>query len=303
MIDIEPLAEHEPRTRRDGEELRTQGVAADLEAEVDEYFRAGACVRPGDVVLDIGANVGAFARAAATRANGDLTLHCFEAATPTFEVLARNFREHALLRESRHALHLVALTCPADAGTSRRFYFFRRFPTDSTYDIDGKRREFHAFFSTHAVRIERGISRRLPVAGAPLGWAARRVIEHLSSPESRFGVWLTDRVTGLETMRCRTQTLEGWLAEHPLRDIDLVKIDVEGAEMDVLEGVGSAWPRIRQMVVETHDRADRCRDLVALLERHGLTSIRAFRPASAARNGMDNVLVVATRPSPGARDA
>jgi hypothetical protein len=150
------------------------------------------------------------------------------------------------------------------------------------------------------VRIERGLSRRVPVAGAPLGWAARRVIEHLSSPESRFGVWLTDRVTGLETMPCRTQTLEGWLGQHPLPAIDLVKIDVEGAEMDVLEGVGSAWPRIRQVVVETHDREGRCRELVALLEHHGLSSIRAFRPASAARNGMDNVLVVAARSGPGA---
>jgi 31-O-methyltransferase len=303
MIEIEPLAEHEPRVTPDGDALRTQGVAADLAAEVDEYFRAGARVKAGDVVLDVGANVGAFARAAAAHANGDLTLHCFEAATPTFEMLARNFREHALLRESRHALHLVALTRPADAGSSRRFYFFRRFPTDSTYDIEGKRREFHTFFSTHAVRIERGLSRRVPVAGAPLGSAARRVIEHLSSPESRFGVWLTDRVTGLETMPCRTQTLEGWLAQHPLPAIDLVKIDVEGAEMDVLEGVGTAWPRIRQMVVETHDREGRCRDLVALLEHHGFTSIRAFRPASAARNGMDNVLVVAARPGAGAAGA
>lgn len=276
--------------------LRTQGVSsAALGEEVAEYFRCGASVKPGDVVLDIGANVGAFALAAAERCGGELTIHCFEAAVPTFEVLARNFREHAALRASRHALHLVALTRPADAGRDRHFYFFRRFPTDSTYDIVGKRREFHRFFCGHAVKIERGLRGRVPVVGGAAGKLARGVIEHLSSPGSRFGVWLTDRVTGLEVMPCRTQTLEEWLRGHHLPVIDLVKIDVEGAEMDVLEGFGDAWPRIRQVAIETHDREGRHAQLLALLRDRGFAEIASFRPADAARNEMDNVLVTARR--------
>jgi len=276
--------------------LRTQGVStAALGDEVDEYFRCGASVNAGDVVLDIGANVGAFALAAAERTRGDLTIHCFEAAIPTFALLTRNFREHAMLSASRHALHLVALTRPADAGIDRLFYFFKRFPTDSTYDIVGKRREFQRFFHGHAVRIEGGIRRWLPLLGAWVGRLARGVIEHLSNPASPFGVWLTDRVTGLQVMSCSTQTLEAWLRAHELPVIDLVKIDVEGAEMDVLEGFGSAWPRIRQVAIETHDREGRHGRLVAMLEEHGFVSIESFRPEQAERNGMDNVLVTARR--------
>ncbi len=276
--------------------LRTQGVSSGaLVEEVDEYFQCGASVKQGDVVLDIGANVGAFALAAAERTRGDITIHCFEAAVPTFEVLTRNFEEHAVLRASRHALHLVALTRPADAGTDRLFYFFKRFPTDSTYDIVGKRREFQRFFHGHAVRIERSVRRWLPLVGALVGGLVRRLIEHLSNPASPFGVWLTDRVTGLRVMSCRTDTVEGWLSGQELPAIDLVKIDVEGAEMDVLEGFGGAWPRIRQVAIETHEREGRHGRLVALLEEQGFVSIESYRPEQAERHGMDNVLVTARR--------
>ena len=52
--------------------------------------------------------------------------------------------------------------------------------------------------------------------------------------------------------------------------IDLLKIDVEGDELRVLQGLSSAdYRRTRQVVVEVHDihgRLDRC---VSLLRRHG----------------------------------
>ncbi|GAA1991206.1 FkbM family methyltransferase [Amycolatopsis minnesotensis] len=56
------------------------------------------------------------------------------------------------------------------------------------------------------------------------------------------------------------------------RRIDLVKVDVEGAELDVLAGIRDRdWPRIRQLAVET-DQLDAVREL---LERKGFgTTVR-----------------------------
>lgn len=297
MLEIQSLSDRSslPAPRPSRGRLRTQGVsAAALREEVDEYFQAGARVEPGDVVVDVGANVGAFALAAAERADGDLTVHCFEPAAPTFAVLQQNFREHPLLRRVRHTLHCAALTRPGEAGAERDFYFFKRFPTDSTYDIVGKRLEFERFFAGHAARLEREMS-SVPLVGRVLGGGARAVIERLSSPESRSGVWLTDRFTGLSTMRCWTDTLDGWARAHDPPRIDLLKVDVEGAELHVLEGVGGLWPRVRQVVVETNEHGEKRQRVTDLLRAKGFCAIEAFRPRLAALRGTDNVLLRADR--------
>lgn len=297
MFDVRALPARPPdRDRWRTGTLRTQGVSQEaLRDEVEEYFLAGADVRPGGVVLDVGANVGAFALAAAERVGGDLTLHCFEAAVPTFELLISNFRENEILRRTRHTLNLVALTRPEDAGPTRSFYFFRRLPTDSTYDIAGKRLEFQAFFHGHAVRIEKALARTVPVAGRPAGRVARAVIEHLSSPGSRSGVWLTDTLTGLEVRPCPTAALGAWLRERRVPRVDLVKIDVEGAEGHVLEGLAGAWAGVEQLAVETHERGGRCREIVERIRGEGFASVEIFRPRIAASTGLDNVLIFARR--------
>ena len=57
-----------------------------------------------------------------------------------------------------------------------------------------------------------------------------------------------------ERYTCRLRTLSEVIAEAGLERIDLLKIDVQKAELDVLMGLDdSDWPKIRQMVVEVHD--------------------------------------------------
>jgi FkbM family methyltransferase len=55
------------------------------------------------------------------------------------------------------------------------------------------------------------------------------------------------------------------------RAVDLLKVDVEGAELDVLLGIDAQhWPLIRQVVMEVQDLDGRLGDVCALLMRHGL---------------------------------
>ncbi|KAK9837460.1 hypothetical protein WJX81_004203 [Elliptochloris bilobata] len=50
---------------------------------------------------------------------------------------------------------------------------------------------------------------------------------------------------------CKLQTVSAIMAAQGLQRVDLLKVDVERAELDVLNGVAAAdWPRIRQLVVE-----------------------------------------------------
>lgn len=56
--------------------------------------------------------------------------------------------------------------------------------------------------------------------------------------------------------------------------VALCKIDVEGAEWDVMRGVEDRhWRLIDNVIVETHHRGSRVDDVVALLRRHGFRSV------------------------------
>jgi hypothetical protein len=64
---------------------------------------------------------------------------------------------------------------------------------------------------------------------------------------------------------CEFTTVSEAISEYRIDHIDLLKVDVEGAELDVLQGIAdSDWPRIRQEALEAHtaDRADRVRELL-----------------------------------------
>lgn len=52
-------------------------------------------------------------------------------------------------------------------------------------------------------------------------------------------------------IRKSTVTLEAFAREKGLSRIDLIKCDAEGAEPEVLEGVGAAWPLVRAVALDT----------------------------------------------------
>ncbi|MBN8611941.1 MAG: FkbM family methyltransferase [Deltaproteobacteria bacterium] len=268
----------------------------DLREEVDEYFEAGAVVRPGDVVLDVGANVGAFAMRVAERTAGDVTIHCFEPAPPTFAILERNLRTQPHLARARARAWPLALTRTEHAGRERDFYFFANAPTNSTYDLDDKHAEHEAYFAAQLERAADRLRRASPRLGARLGTSLARNGARLFRRDHRLMTWISDRASGVEVQRCRTDSIERWAASAGVTHVDLLKIDVEGAELDVLEGCGAMWSGIHCVAVETSGRDGRASRIRERLVSNGLTEILRFVPRAALRDGLDNVLFVARRP-------
>ena len=63
---------------------------------------------------------------------------------------------------------------------------------------------------------------------------------------------------GLEEVKAQIETLDEALRREKIERVDLLKIDVEGPELEVLRGLGpETWPRVMQVVLETHDRDGR----------------------------------------------
>jgi FkbM family methyltransferase len=97
-----------------------------------------------------------------------------------------------------------------------------------------------------------------------------------------------------ETFDCRLSTLSNVIRENGVERIDLLKVDVEGGELDVLNGIEEAdWSRIRQVVVEV-DTEELLRQISFKLETHGFNL--AVDKTTTVREGAEYVYTVyATR--------
>jgi hypothetical protein len=262
--------------------------------EVEEYFDAGATVPEGGTVVDVGANVGAFGLRVAEQCGGNVRLLCFEPCPSTFAALERNFAAHPLLRRTLHTLHPVGLSSLAHAGQSLAFFNTRRFPTNSTFDLPAKRREFEVACEDRGGRWRRSLETFLPgECGSQVArWVAGAVT---ALPKGRLAWWVMRRGLGLEETRVPVDTLDAALARARVDRVDLLKVDVEGYELRVLEGLGvTSWPKIQQLVLETHDRDGRLDRVRALLAENGLRRIRVSAQA-AHDNGLHSLLVWACR--------
>jgi FkbM family methyltransferase len=89
-----------------------------------------------------------------------------------------------------------------------------------------------------------------------------------------------------ENVTCRVSTLHSELKSlYPeLKSVDLLKIDAEGSEYAILEGMSPEdWDIIRQVVIEVHDVQNRVSRIKVLLEKIGFfTAVEKHEPGSDA---------------------
>ena len=85
---------------------------------------------------------------------------------------------------------------------------------------------------------------------------------------------LTDFAYQEKEIECQIKTVSQIIQEQKIKQIDLLKIDVEKAELDVLEGIEvQDWLKIKQIVIEVHNINDRVHLIVNLLRKHGFSQI------------------------------
>ena len=84
---------------------------------------------------------------------------------------------------------------------------------------------------------------------------------------------------------CPVRRLSEVIATEKVERIDLLKIDVEKAEHEVIAGIDERdWTKIRQVVVEMHDREARLEHFTDLLERQGFNLVVDQDPMLATAN-------------------
>lgn len=272
---------------------RARDDLAKLADEVGEYFALGLEVPAGGQVIDVGANIGMFAIAAAARTTA-LRLVGIEPIPALHRALEQNVRENRHLASAD--VKLVQRGLSKDDGEREvEFAFFANFPSDSTRYLDGKRVEFERAFETFGKRVDQRVSAALPgVLGRGVGALANRAVAGL--PIGRLGRWVSDRVTGIEKVRCEMTTLAAVLDDTE-GAVDVLKIDVEGAEIDVIAGARpEQWSRVRQVVLEANDLDHRRERLCGMLRERGFTQQVIAEPALSLQQDLGSFLLLASQP-------
>jgi len=93
------------------------------------------------------------------------------------------------------------------------------------------------------------------------------LIGFLPEPLLSFAV---DRIVDFayweQKVKCEIKTISEIIVEQSIEKIDLLKIDVEKAELGVLQGINELdWSKIKQIVIEIHNIDNRLDQVIALL--------------------------------------
>lgn len=220
--------------------------------EIESYFLDGEGVRAGEVVFDVGANIGLFSLAAFRQSQGKALIWSFEPIPSTCAIVEANARDNDPEEKQWH-------TVRAGLGKANEIAVLNHFPRLSVLSgrfrgAEQAKREMDEFLSQ-------------PRVGAPFEFANVFPVPVRRALGRGIGAFL------LQTRPVAAQiwTLSSALKKFNVQRVDWLKIDVEGAELDVLRGVEeNDWPRIGRIVCEIESTA-MLNEAISLLESAGFT--------------------------------
>ncbi|MFB9925555.1 FkbM family methyltransferase [Amycolatopsis halotolerans] len=197
------------------------------------YTEAVAGVRPDEVVLDVGAHVGLASLCFAELAPGSRII-AFEPAARTFSCLETNFARNV---PGGTALRLAVAAEPGEA----EFVYHPHAASKSTLHTD---------------QAEEDLNLEAYLTNVGFDEAAKPLVREMHNVR--------------ETETVQVVTLSSVFDEYGIDRVGLLKIDVERAELEVLDGVrDDLWPRIRRVLAEVHDLNGSLGETVARLAGRG----------------------------------
>ena len=220
------------------------------------YLQHGIELGTDACVFDIGANIGLFTLHVHARCAGAV-VYAFEPIPTTYAVLQRNME--------LYELNTRAFNCGVGRASGRaEFTFYPRVSASSGMYADAAEEEQ----VTRAFVANQG------------GELAAYTDELMAG---RFAS---------ERYECELRTVSEVIRSEGVERIDLLKVDVEKAELDVLEGIAEEdWGKIKQVVLEVHDRDGRLAQVTDLLRRHGFNFvIDQYKPFE--NTGLYNIFAV-----------
>lgn len=223
--------------------------------QIPAYFRHGICVKEGDVVFDVGANIGLFTLTVCDWGARPVTVFAFEPLPREFKALRANVEKYGL-----SGVVPLPYAVSQERGELSLTYYPRMTVFSTIYPRD-----------VHSPSIEEGFWQMRDRFPTWVRWIMRRLPERHQRLFFRFVV--REMLRGKQ-LKCRCVSISDVMREYDIKRIDLLKIDVELAELDVLRGIAfEDWKRIEQVTLEVHDVDGRLDTVMQMLRERGLDSV------------------------------
>jgi len=191
------------------------------------YLRHGIELHEESCVFDVGANIGLFTIYVQERFPRT-KVFAFEPSPDVVFILRRNC--------AKYGENVKIYSCGlSDECRQAVFHFYPGYSILSGF---------------HADEVRDGTTLRTGILNQ---WRER--YPGRPEPEERLleGM-IEEALGGKQTYQCQLRTVTDVIAENGIDGISLLKIDVEGSEIEVLRGKSASdWEKIRQIVIEVHD--------------------------------------------------
>lgn len=253
------------------------------------YLSGGVKVDETSLVVDVGANIGLFTMSLLKQYPG-IRVHCIEPVPTLFEACRQNAARNAK-SPTDVVCHNVGL---GDAeGTVPFSYNAQASATSGMFKKSAVLipRSRRPTLWLAAVLDDGVVGGVLPRAVGVLPPLLRTPVLGLLIAVVLTPVWIVLGVFHLsgqlpsKTFDAKITTLDNIVKTHNIDKIDLLKVDVEGAELMVMKSISKdAFSRIRQVVIEVHDIDDRTNVLTTMLRENGFDVKKSEGESLATQN-------------------
>lgn len=242
-----------------------------LDHHVEGYLQHGISIEDNAVIFDVGANIGIFG-VRATQKSKNVTIYCFEPIPDIAAVLSKNAADHGKggMRVKQFGL--------SDVPDRVEFTYYPNTPALSTFKPEDWEHDKNAFLD--AVR---GTMKNPPAEMKWMKWI----------PGFMAPVIARHLVKGKKQVHCELRTLSSVIEEDKVQEINLLKVDCEGAELSVLKGIQPEhWGMIQSVVVEVHDVNDRLNIIRKMLTDNGFGTIHVEQEQGLESTRLFNIFAV-----------
>jgi amino acid adenylation domain-containing protein/FkbM family methyltransferase len=202
-------------------------------------LKHGITIHDGDCIFDVGANIGLFTLFVNQLAD-KVSVFAFEPIPPIFEALRINTNLYAAnTKIFQHGL--------SDEMRIVEFTYYPQSSCQSGYYAD--------------------VDEDMQILKEIMLNQHQNLAEHTGLTDY-FDKIIEDRAQQ-QTFICETKTISSVIQQHQIERIDLLKIDTEKSEYEILMGINDLdWLKIRQIVIEAHNKDGQIQKIVELLEVH-----------------------------------
>ena len=216
-----------------------------LDTHVSEYLKNDIEIKNKDTIIDVGANIGIFGHRISQQYKPEII--AFEPIDIIFKVLEKNMK---LSENDKYKIFPYGIS---DKNEFIDFVFYPNCPALSTSNPD---------IWNDKQQLLLAVKGSLEFAPKEWWWAKFIPVQFYS-----FIIYWMKRNS--KHIKCELKTLSYIIEYNSLNKIDLLKIDCEGNELKVLDGIDKIhWPLIKQIILEIHNIDDRLNKIINILKKH-----------------------------------